>query len=98
MEIEYFPFSAEFKEVMLNGKKTKTSRNKKYGEAGDTFKAFKKKFTLVEVKKEMLEDIAENYFREEGFETPEEFIKKWKELHTRKGWIPDQLVYVHEFK
>lgn len=98
MEIDYFPFSPEFKKVMLKGIKTKTSRTKKYGFAGDTFIAFDRQFTLVDVKKEKLKHIAENYFKEEGFESPEGFIEKWKQLHPKKGWDPEQLVFVHDFR
>ena len=98
MKIEYFPFSEQFKVNMLLGNKTKTSRNKKYGNAGDTFKIFGETFTITEIKKEKLDVIKNKYYREEGFFSPIDFENIWIKLHPRKGWEPDKLVFVHSFK
>lgn len=98
MEIEKFPFSPEFEKSMLKGIKTKTSRNKKYGEIGDTFTAFGNKFTIVNIEKEKLEKVANEYCVEEGFMKPEEFIEKWNKLHPIKKWDPEQIVFVHSFE
>jgi N4-acetylcytidine amidohydrolase len=98
MEIKNFPFSKEFENSMICGTKTKTSRNKKYGNIGDTFTAFGKKFTIVNVEKEKLEKVAKEYHADEGFASPDGFIEKWKELHPIKKWDPDHIVFVHSFK
>lgn len=96
--IKYFPFGADFKDAMLNGIKTMTSRNKKYGGKGDTFEIFGETFTLLEVFQQSLESIKNNNYKEEGFEKPKEFEDIWVKLHPRKGWIPEQMVYVHRFQ
>lgn len=98
MEIKRFPFNLEFEQKMMNGKKTKTSRNKKYGNAGDTFTAFGVEFEIVDVKKETLKKVAEEYYKDEGFDMPGDFIEKWDQLHPRKGWHPEKYVFVHTFK
>ena len=43
------PFRPEFKDKMLKGLKTATSRTKKYGNAGDTFNAFGATFRIIHV-------------------------------------------------
>jgi hypothetical protein len=94
----YIPFMKEFEKTMKEGKKTKTSRNKKYGKPGMKFKIFGQEFELTEIKEENLDYIANNFYEEEGFSSPEEFKEIWKKLHPRKGWVPDQVVFIHEFK
>jgi hypothetical protein len=96
MEIQ-LPFKEQFREDMLAGKKTKTSRTKKYGSIGDTFKAFEATFIIVDQCEEELQFVAEHYYMDEGFNKPKEFIDIWKEIHPRKGWDPKQKVWVHEF-
>jgi len=97
MEIR-LPFKADFKDSMLSEEKTFTSRTKRYGEIGNTFKAFGATFTIIQQFQRKLQDVADNYHKQEGFESPEEFQKVWIELHPRKGWDPEQIVWVHEFK
>lgn len=92
------PFLPRFKEVMLNGKKTMTSRTRKYGEIGDTFKAFEATFQLTNVEKLALFYVANNYYREEGLQSKEEFIEGWEQIHPRKGYDSNQIVWVHVFK
>ena len=96
MEIQ-IPFQEQFKDAMLTGTKTKTSRTKKYGTIGDKFKAFGAEFIIVNQEEEKLQYVADHYYKDEGFERPEQFINIWVELHPRKGWDPNQKVWVHEF-
>ena len=97
------PFRKEFRDKILSGQKTCTSRTKQYGKFGDTFEAFGAEFTITHLERAnkygyTLFDIAHYHYREEGFDTPEEFIECWKKIHPRKGYDPDQTVYVHFFK
>ena len=96
MEIQ-LPFKEQFKDVMLSGTKNKTSRTKKYGQIGDTFKAFGATFIMINQEEEELQFVAEHYYEDEGFKKPKEFISIWVEIHPRKGWDPKQKVWVHEF-
>ncbi|MCK5605871.1 hypothetical protein KAR91_28500 [Candidatus Pacearchaeota archaeon] len=93
--IEKFPFADDFEEAMLSGRKWRTSRNKKYGEPGDTFDAFGKTFVLTEVRRHILAYVKMAYWQSEGCSSPQEFVDIWKKIHPRKGFVPDQSVWVH---
>lgn len=96
MEVK-IPFMDEFKDVLLDGTKTWTSRTRRYGKAGDTFRAFGHEFEIVKVEKRVLWDVA-NHFKEEGCKSAEHFKDVWRKLHRRKGWTPEKRVYVHIFR
>lgn len=92
------PFQPEWQDKMLNGIKTCTSRTKKYGNPGDWFEQFDSTFKLLSVSKFTLEHIANTLYLKEGCDSPDEFIKVWIELHPRKGWVPEQIVFTHFFR
>ena len=91
------PFLEVFREPMLKGYKTWTSRTKKYGKAGDTFDIFGATFQLIEIRKMSLGEVAEHY-KEEGFFARHLFIEIWRKLHYRHGYSPNRIVNVHIFK
>ena len=92
------PFWRQFKEPMLRGQKTWTSRTKKYGKVGDIFEAFGSTFELKEVTQMLLSKVAINHFVEEGFESFLDFVDCWEKLHYLKGYVPEQKVWVHVFE
>ena len=83
---------------MLNGQKTMTSRTRRYGNVGDTFEVFGATFHLTKIGRMTLKLIASKYYSEEGCQLPAEFIHIWKQIHPRKGFVPNQVVYTHVFK
>ena len=91
------PFLPEFKERMLSGQKTATSRTKKYGDTGDCFLAFGATFQLTNVSKVYLHDVASKFYKEEGFDSPAEFRRCWRRIHPRRnnGGIT---VWLHQFR
>ena len=92
------PFLERFREPMLSGRKTMTSRSKKYGEYGDTFDVFGATFEIVEpIARLSLGDIA-SFWREEGFESLEDFVECWTNLHPRVGYDVNRVYYCHIFK
>ena len=91
------PFYARFKEPLLNGTKTWTSRTKRYGKIGDTFDAFGATFAITDIKHWHLSFVT-NHWKEEGCESREDFIQLWQKIHPRKGYDPYQQVYVHIFR
>lgn len=91
------PFLPEFQERMLKGDKTATTRSKKYGEAGDTFKKFGATFRIIIVLKLPLSAIAYAFYKNEGFKTRQGFIDIWKRLHPRRGYNPEDKKYIHFF-
>jgi hypothetical protein len=92
------PFTNFMKEKIAQGIKTATSRNKKYGEEGDWFTLFERKFELFSVYKIKLGDVGKHYWSVEGFNTPAEFFAYWKDLHKRKGLELDKFVWFHQFR
>ncbi len=97
-DIGPIPFLAQFRNAVLNGDKTMTARTKKYGNPGDMFTAFGAMFKLISVTEVCLSFVAHVCAKFEGLGSAEEFINVWKEIHPKKGYDPDQLVYLHEFK
>jgi uncharacterized protein YqfB (UPF0267 family) len=91
-------FLERFRESMLNSIKTLTSRTKRMGKEGDTFEAFGATFQLTDVRRITLFYVANHAYRQEGMQSKEEFIEVWKQIHPRKGYDPNQLVWVHQFK
>jgi hypothetical protein len=94
----FIPFLPEMQAAILAGKKTCTSRTKRYGEIGDYFFIGTKKFALTSIDGNYLQFIRDYYYMNEGFNAPEEFESIWKKLHPRKGFCPDQSVLTHWFK
>lgn len=92
------PFRDDMKQAVLLGNKTCTSRNKRYGVIGDTFMVGGYVYVLKWISHVRLKTVAENHYRQEGFESPDEFIQVWNQIHPRKGYNPEQAVWLHEFQ
>ena len=97
MSVE-IPFKEPFRDSMLAGTKQCTSRTRRYGHVGDTFSAFGADFVLTNIVKLPLADVASMLHRQEGFSSQEAFIELWAKIHPRKGWVPQQQVWVHWFR
>ncbi len=91
------PFRNEFEKVLLSGQKTMTSRTSRMGEHGDTFVAFGVEFQIEAVGKFALGYVADEFWRQEGTNSREEFIEVWKQIHPWKGYQPQKVVWVHQF-
>jgi hypothetical protein len=98
MSIISIPFRDDMQERSLSGRKTATSRNIKYGDVGDIFKIRTGEFEIVKVSRLKLKVVAETKYYEEGFNTPEEFISIWKQIHYKLGWTPEKLIWFHEYR
>lgn len=96
-EIE-IPFRADMREAIVDGAKCCTSRNKRYGAAGDTFQIDGRTYRLTAVRRLALDTVAERFYQHEGVNSPEEFRTLWADIHPRKGWDPEQIVWTHFFK
>jgi len=91
------PFQPEFEELMLEGRKTATTRTKWYGRPGDRFMAFGHTFVLIEVRRLKVGQVADRFFEREGFRSPDEFLRCWRSLHPRIGEAYSRTVYLHLF-
>jgi len=91
------PFRQDMQALILANKKTATTRTKCYGRAGDWFCVGNNSYILTNVEKVILDYVVTQKYKDEGFETPHDFIHVWEEIHP-KGFITDQKVWLHEFK
>jgi len=96
------PFNEWSKERLKNKVKLATTRNKRYGKIGDTFKInfrlITYKFEILAVFKTSLYTVGTQLYYIEGAEDPLEFRKVWEAIHPKAGWQPDKEVYVHLFR
>ncbi len=81
---------------MLNGTKTMTSRTKIYGAKGDFFEAFGSGFRLDSVDAQPFKVISAQW-KAEGCSSLDDFLGVWREIHPRKMFEPDELLFVHRF-
>jgi hypothetical protein len=95
----FIPFKKDFKELMLSGRKTTTTRPRRYGRPGDLFPAFGETFVLTEIHEVHLNFVAVSCYMEEGFNSPTEFSEYWNKLHYRVSFEenPERMVYLHRF-
>ena len=91
------PFLQEFETPIRSGFKTATTRNSRYGNPGEMTEAFDMTLLITHVVKVPLSVVAFHFYREEGFKSPNEFIKCWDKLHPRKGYSDNQQVFLHLF-
>lgn len=100
MKIE-IPFSSGMSLAVLANRKFCTSRNKTYGQPGDTFRVEHEsafgEFEIVAIVKRPLWFVACCWHLAEGFSHQNGFIAIWDSLHPKKGWEPDKMVWVHWF-
>lgn len=94
----FIPFLPEHQDLILIHQKTATTRYKKYGSPGDDFNVKEQNFVLTKVYRMPLKSVADIYYKEEGFNNPEEFKRTWIQIHPFKGFKPDDMVYLHIFK
>ena len=92
------PFREDMAIKSIIGRKTGTSRNTRYGDPGDEFELKGVEFRLKKVTKQYLNTIASARYSEEGFDSPQEFMDIWVELHPRAGWEPHKRVWFHEYE
>ena len=90
------PFLPEFKELLRIGKKTATSRSKKYGAPFEHFTAFDMEFDILSVQRVPLWIVAEKFYKEEGLNNPDEFVNIWLRIHD--SYDPRRIVYLHTFE
>ncbi len=92
------PFLDRFREPLLNGTKTCTSRRVRLGKPGDEFLAFGAWFKITKVEQAALGYVASILFKEEGLDSPADFIEIWRQLHPTKGYEAHEIVWLHRFE
>jgi len=95
-------FMEEMKKAIIEGHKDCTSRRIPYGKVGDVFLVFHEggriaKCTLTAITKRTLADVTSHFYQREGFPSQADFIRKWCDIHPKRGYIPSDQVWLHEF-
>ena len=96
-KLVFIPFRPNNIKLILAGKKTATSRTKPFAGVGDFFQIKNAYYVVDSVEKKLLQDVAQNYYKQEGCSSPAEFIQEWNDIHTIIGYRPDLTVLFHTF-
>ena len=92
------PFNEWSRERLRRGVKRATARRKRYGDPGDMFRAVGRWWILTEVRRVTLREVRDRWWKAEGCDSPEEFEKVWRSIHPRRGFVPNQKVWIHFFE
>lgn len=92
------PFNEWSRDKLKRKIKESTCRTYRMGKHGDFFTVGITQFVLEDVLSCKLWIVAEQFFKEEGCKSKEEFIQVWESLHPHAGYQPNQNVYLHFFK
>lgn len=92
------PFYERFRRALLDGRKTATTRTRRFGKPGDWFPAYGATFKILAVAVCNLSFVEKFYYEQEGFKKPAGFVNVWIEIHPGNGWVPSQEVYLHIFE
>jgi hypothetical protein len=92
------PFNGWSRERLKKGSKRATSRSKRYGAVGQVFDVEDRRYQIDLVIRVPLWFVAENLYLSEGAESYDEFIAVWTDIHPRRGYRPDDMVWYHHFR
>ena len=103
MKIPIFPFNKWSCKKLQYFNKTCTSRNKKYGNVGDTFEVVllngnTNHYKLTHVERVTLGFVRDHFYEKEGCDNPKHFEKIWVEIHPGKKFDQNHKVWLHCFK
>ena len=90
------PFARDMEDAILQGKKIKTSRNKLHPD-NSLFLIQGRTFRIIRSWPTRLLTVRDKWYKEEGFDSPEAFEKRWKQLH-RGHFNPEKIVFIHCFE
>lgn len=93
------PFRDDMLEAIRAGRKSCTARTRRFGEPGDLLDTEGAgTVRLVSVERVFLSEVRVRYWEREGFSSPDDFVRAWNEIHPRRGFDPDQRVWLHTFE
>jgi len=91
------PFNDWSKDKLRKKMKTCTTRTKLYGKSGDFFKIGLQDYRLEATLRTRLHIVASQFWKEEGADSPDDFIAQWCLIHPLNKWEPDKWVWMHFF-
>lgn len=94
----HIPFNGWSRDKLRRGIKTSTCRRKKYGEIGHMFTVEARMYRLVDIRRMTLQEVKDKWYKEEGCQTPEEFVDIWNAIHHKKGFVGTDRVFLHIFE
>ena len=98
MKLIRLPFQPIFKDAMLSGRKTMTTRFDRNGiQVGDYFNVFGRAFSITAIVRMRLGTVWVQHYREEGFDTAEGFGEMWCKIHPKRQ-DPELKVWAIRFK
>jgi hypothetical protein len=77
-------FSKAMKQAVLEGRKSCTTRTERKGEVGDKWPLGHMILEYTKIERHTLDYVATTLYREEGFQSPDEFRDTWCRLHRMK--------------
>ena len=92
------PFNDWSRERLRDGRKSCTSRKKKYGVPGDLFEVGGTTYQITNIEKQSLAHVAVILHDQEGADNHDEFVQVWESIHPKRGYNPTDIVYVHFFE
>ena len=104
MEI-VIPFNDWSKARLRANHKIATSRNKRYGNVGDTFTVEcgysnqpLHRYELTHVERVSLAFVRDKFYWEEGCNSEDMFIQVWNDIHPKKKFNDEHKVWLHLFR
>ena len=98
-------FARRFLPAVLSGRKTCTTRQTPKGKPGDVLPVADEDgnlqgfdIRLLSVERVRLGDVAERFFADEGFDSPEGFIEAWREIYGMYTYFPETWQWLHRFE
>jgi hypothetical protein len=97
------PFNDWSKARLNANRKKATTRNKRYGNIGDTFTVELfggklKKYELTHVERVTLGFVRDHFYWQEGCHVEDMFVDIWNEIHPRKKFDDNHKVWLHYFR
>lgn len=90
------PFYERFRKPLANGVKTWSTRSRKYVDVGELFSGFDMVFQCDAVLQLTFKTVLQHW-REEGFNSKQDFIETWAKIHPRVSADLYRVYYVHIF-
>ncbi len=93
------PFRDDMLAAIKAGRKTCTARTHRFGKPGDLLDTEGAGVVrLIGIEQVALRVVRDKHWQREGLASPEAFESIWREIHPRKGFDPDQMVWLHMFE
>lgn len=99
LQLKKVAFRDEFHDKIRSGVKTMTCRTSQLGKIGDRLVTPRGLvIELLDVKQRYLGDVAHQFYKQEGLDSPDDFIRVWNELHYGLKYNAEREAWLHTFR